>query len=153
MAYSLLLLLHSWLRWGVVLFGALALALAVAGWRASREWTPADRRAQLWFILFLDLQVALGVAVYLVGPIAAVLLANAAEAFRVQQVRFFAVEHALAMIAAAAVAHVMAVRSRRATAPEVRQRTWALGVAGTLALVALAIPWPFLPYGRPLLRR
>jgi hypothetical protein len=70
----------------------------------------------------------------------------------VQQVRFFAVEHALGMIAAVAVAHVMAVRSRRATVPAVRQRTWALGAIGALALIALAIPWPFLSYGRPLFR-
>jgi hypothetical protein len=45
----------------------------------------------------------------------------------------------------------MRVRSKRAAGP-LRHRRVFISTLVALALILIAIPWPFLPYGRPLLR-
>jgi mono/diheme cytochrome c family protein len=66
--------------------------------------------------------------------------------------RFFLIEHVLSMTLALVAAHVGRVRMRRATSgPEKHQRT-ASGVLIALLCILVGIPWPFLPYARPMAR-
>ncbi len=153
MLYSTVLFLHSWLRWGVVVFGVLTLARALTGWLRGRDWTRSDRRLQLLFVSAFDLQLLLGLTLYTVlSP----LTPRSMEAFRasmsVSFLRFFTVEHPVMMLLALTAAHVASALSRRAGSPRTRHRVWAVGLLVTLLLVALGIPWPGLSHGRPLFR-
>ncbi len=62
--YGTVLLLHSLLRWLVLLTGLLAAARGISGWRSRRPWTLPDERAGFWFIMTLDLQFLLGLLLY-----------------------------------------------------------------------------------------
>ena len=62
--YGTVLLLHSLLRWAVLLTGLLAAVRAIWGWRSRRPWTLPDERAGLWFTISLDLQFLLGLLLY-----------------------------------------------------------------------------------------
>jgi hypothetical protein len=44
---GLLAVLHSWLRWAVLVPGVLALGAALRGWLRGLDWTSADRRLQV----------------------------------------------------------------------------------------------------------
>ncbi|WP_375772174.1 hypothetical protein NR798_15230 [Archangium gephyra] len=153
MLYQVVLYLHSWLRWGVVLLGALTLARAVHGWARGREWNQADRRVQLLFVAVLDSQVLLGLTLYFaLSPLTPKSLDAFREAMSNSMLRFYAIEHAFAMVPALLVAHGASVASRRAEGSTARHRRWGVGLLIALLLILVGIPWPVLPYGRPLLR-
>ncbi len=66
--YPLLLTLHNWARWLVVLFGVYALARAYIGLIGKRPWTPADKTAGTRFSVSIDVQLLLGLLLSLVSP-------------------------------------------------------------------------------------
>lgn len=142
------LLLHSWLRWVVVAAALVALGRALHGTATRREWAPADTRAGLVFTICLDVQVLVGFVLYLlVNPLAAGMAGTMKDA----TLRFWAVEHALMMVAALALAHAgMALARRRQGVARFRAAALLWGLA-VLSVVA-AVPWPLHAVGRPLLR-
>jgi hypothetical protein len=151
--YPLVLSLHSWLRWVVILAGLIALMRAIAGWTGERSWTAGDNRVGAIFVGTLDLQLLLGLLLYLwLSPITWTALADLGGAMRTPALRFWAVEHVFGMLVAIAVAHVGRVRVRRAASDTRRHRITALSVGFALLVIAITIPWPFMPYARPLLR-
>jgi hypothetical protein len=148
--YSLVLILHSWLRW-VALVAGVGATLAAQADRSSRA-----ERADRWgfaLIMALDLQMLLGLLLYfVVSPNMAAIRDHFGEAMQNRALRFWAVEHVTMMFAALVIAHVGRVLGRRAPTPEAKRTRLLIcfGLA-TLAMFA-AVPWPGLPYGRPLLR-
>jgi hypothetical protein len=147
--FDLLLALHSLLRWFVLIAGLVAVGLGVAGWK-GRPWQPADRIAGRAFVGVLDLQFLVGALMYLASPIVGAAMANFGAAMREPMLRFFLVEHAAGMIAAVALAHVGAIRIKKAADDTRRHRTAAIFFGLSLVLILLSIPWPGMPAGRPL---
>jgi hypothetical protein len=151
--YGLVLSLHSALRWAVLAVALFAIVRSFGGWRSGRAWQRADERASVTLVGLVDLQFLLGLALYAaLSPLIPAFFADSRRGLGVPALRFFAVEHVLVMLAALASVHVGRVLSRRATAPERRHRRVLLSTVLLLVLLAAGIPWPFLPYGRPLLR-
>jgi hypothetical protein len=153
MLHQIVLFLHSWLRWGVVLLGALTLGRALHGWARGRDWTRTDRRVQQLFVAMLDSQVMLGLMLYFaLSPLTPKSLDGLRVAMSISVLRFFGVEHASVMVLALIVAHGASIASRRAEDSTARHRRGLVGLLGALLLIAVGIPWPALPYGRPLVR-
>jgi hypothetical protein len=146
----MVLALHSILRWVVLLTGLAAAGRGIAGW-SGRAWTAADNRAGVWFVAALDLQLLIGLVLYLfLSPTLKVAALDFGAAMRDGSLRFFLVEHAFGMLAAITLAHLGRVRIRKATDDRRRQRAAAIFFGLALLLVALSIPWPGMPAGRPL---
>lgn len=153
MLYQLVLTLHSWLRWAVLAFGIITLVRSFKGARAKLDWTTSDQRMSRLFIASLDTQMLLGLLLYFVlSPLTPRSLETFRNVMPVSALRFFAVEHATAMALALIIAHVSSVRARRAPTAPLRHRRIAFGTLGALIAVLVGIPWPGLPYARPLLR-
>jgi hypothetical protein len=151
--YSLVLLIHSWLRWLVLLTGVLAAARGVTGWRRRKPWTLRDERAGLWFSISLDFQILLGLVLYFfLSPITSAALHDIGGAMRNAALRFWAIEHVFGMIVGVALAHIGRTRIHK-TGDDLRRHRLA-AIFFTLALIAIfaSIPWPGTPNGRPLLR-
>ena len=142
MLYSILLIVHSWLRWAVLGAGLVAAVRGGAG----------NQSAGRWFTSILDVQMLIGLLLYFVlSPITGAALDDFGAAMKVPQLRFFAIEHVLGMVIAIALAHVGSGKVRKA--PEHRKARLAAIFYG-LALVAIlaSIPWPGMSAGRPLFR-
>ena len=151
--YSFALWIHSLLRWAVLVTALLAVLRAVPGWLGGKPWTPADDNMGRWFVLSLDAQFLVGLVLYVaLSPFTTQAFGDFGAAMRDPGLRFWAVEHAVLMIAAIALAHIGRARLRRATTDPARHRTAAVFFTMALFLVLVAIPWPGLPNGRPLLR-
>jgi hypothetical protein len=153
MLYALVLLIHSWLRWVVLVSGAAAVARAALGLAGRRPWTRADRTLGVVFLASLDTQVVLGLLLYFwLSPVTPKSLADFRTYMPVAPLRFFAIEHVFGMLLGVAAAHVGWRRLNKSVTD--RSRHMCVAVAFGLALVALAvaIPWPGMPYGRPLFR-
>jgi hypothetical protein len=115
MMYSGVLLVHSWVRWAVVIAGVLALLRALTGASGRRPWTAADDRAGLWFTIALDVQVLIGVYLYFVlSPFTTGALKDFGAAMRTPALRFWAVEHSFGMVLGVVLAHLGRVRLRKA---------------------------------------
>jgi len=151
--YGLALLLHSLLRWAVLLTGVVAAARAITGWRSGRPWTLADDRAAVWFTMALDTQVLLGLLLYFaLSPITRAALQDFGGAMADASLRYWAAEHVFGMVTGLVLAHVGRARIRRVGNDARRHKVAA--VFFTLALLAIiaSVPWPGMAYGRPLLR-
>ena len=147
--FDVVLVLHSLLRWFVILAGIWAVARAIGGLRAGRAWNGTDDKAGLLFTVSLDVQILLGLLLYLVlSPITTGAFHDMGEAMRNGYVRFWVVEHVAAALVAVALAHVGRIRLRRA-APDAKHRRAILFFGLALAAVLVAVPWPFSSHPRP----
>lgn len=152
-AYGSVLFLHSTLRWAVLIAALVALVRALAGWRGARPWTRPDDVVGAVTVGLLDVQFVLGLVLYVfLSPTSRAFLADPGAGMANAGVRFFGVEHAFAMVVALVVGHLGRVLSRRVSAPALRHRNAFVSSLVMLLVLLIGIPWPFLSYGRPLLR-
>jgi hypothetical protein len=152
-AYAFVLFLHSALRWAVLVATFVALVRALAGWRGARPWTRPDDVVGATTVGLLDLQFVLGLVLYaFLSPASRAFFADPGAAMANAGLRFFGMEHAFAMVVALVIGHLGRVLSRRVSAPAQRHRNAFVSALAVLVVLLIGIPWPFLPYGRPLLR-
>ena len=151
--YTAFLLIHSTLRWAVLVLALLALARAIRGVTGRREWLSADSAIGAWFTGSVDLQLLLGLVLYIfLSPFTKEAFADFGAAMRNPPLRFFAVEHLTGMIVAVALTHVGRARSKRAGPAAQRHKAALVFYALALVIMVLSIPWPGTPGGRPLIR-
>ena len=150
--YALVLILHSWLRWVVLLAGL----LAIVGLLSSRAKANGTSKAERWVFLFmmaLDWQLLLGLLLYLfLSPNTTAIFANFGAAMRDSVARFWAVEHISLMFFAVILVHVGRVLGRKAALPAARRSRLLICVVIAWLAVVAATPWPGLRAGRPLFR-
>ncbi len=149
--YTTVLVVHSWLRWVVLIAGLVAWARSIAG-LSRGAWTRADDRAGFWFVTALDLQLLIGLALYFfLSPYTTAALHGFGAAMKDSTLRFWAVEHVFGMVIGVVLAHIGRARVRRGDERQ-RHRTVAIFFGLALVAIALAVPWPWSSHGRPLLR-
>jgi len=145
--HPFLLDLHSINRWLALASGLYALFVAARGWFGNRSWTESDRRPGLIFTILIDIQLILGLLLYVIfSPITtkgfAYVMGNSAS-------RFFVMEHSVMMLLAVILAHTGSVLVKKAQ-PESKFKRAIIFYGLALLLILIAIPWPFMPgYGRP----
>ena len=146
--YPVVLFLHSWVRWIVAVAAVVAVARALYGWLGKKGWAKLDDQLGLLFSTSLDVQMLLGLILYIfLSPITQAAFKNFGAAMSDGALRFFTIEHSLYMVVAVVLGHVGRALSKKATEATARHRLAAIlfGLA-TLAIL-LAIPW-----SRPLFR-
>jgi len=141
--YNITLYAHSYMRWAVVILGALLLVQALIGWLGKRPWDASVGRLGSFFSISMDIQLLLGLLLYGVfSPVVQRALDDFGGAMADARLRFWAVEHILVMVVAVVLAHVGHVTAKRLPS-EKRYRRYAIFTILTMLAVLLAIPWPF----------
>ncbi|HYQ40613.1 MAG TPA: hypothetical protein VER11_01550 [Polyangiaceae bacterium] len=149
--YGVILIVHSWNRWLVLVTAVAALVAAISGLSARREWSKKNQRVALAFIGSLDLQALLGLLLYFVlSPLIPKTSSEFKAAMHVGALRFFAIEHITMMLLALIVAHGAWAYAKRARDSRARQKRVAWGFGIALLLILSSIPWPGMPASRPL---
>jgi hypothetical protein len=146
--FSIVLTLHSWLRWLAIAagFGAIVGAASAAG-------TPRSEKTGLLFMIAMDLQMLIGLLLYaFLSPNTAAAFGDFGAAMGDPVARFWAVEHTTMMIGAVALAHVGRVLARKAPTPAAKRTRLLICFGLSMALLLLGTPWPGLRAGRPLFR-
>ncbi len=148
--YGTILGIHSLIRWAVVVLALVAVARALSARAARRPWSGADGLVGRLLVISLDVQLLLGIGMYLgLSPIVKAAMMNVQLAMRNGMMRFWLVEHPIAMVAAVVLAHVGLAKAKRATGV-IAQRHALLFYGLSLVIILASIPWPFFSYGRPL---
>lgn len=137
--YEMIKHAHSGLRWVVLVLLLMAIFNAYSKWKAGKDYTDSDRKTALFSMIFLHIQLVLGLALYFMGPWGEF----SAEVMKNSTLRFYNVEHLVAMIIAIAVVTMGYSKAKR-TADAVgkfRKTFWYYLIG--LILILLSIPWPF----------
>lgn len=148
--YDFILIVHNIIRWVVVILLLVTVVRALIGWFGKREWAELDRRLGSFSAIGIDIQLLLGLILYLFfSPFALDGITNFGFEYVMQQAdfRFFAIEHALFMILAVVFAHLGSLLPRRVEDPAAKYRRAAIWFALALIVILLGMPWdrPLLP--------
>jgi hypothetical protein len=151
--YAAFLMIHSLVRWVVLVLALVAVARAIAGLSGRRDWLNADQSIGAWFTGSLDLQMLLGLVLYIfLSPFTHEAFGDFGAAMRNPPLRFFAVEHLTGMIIAVALAHIGRARTKKLSEPAQRHKAALIFYALALVVMLGSIPWPGMPAGRPYFR-
>lgn len=150
MFYTIILTLHSLLRWVIVIFGFYAILRSVIGWFTQADWTKKDDRISLAYTILLDIQLVVGIVLFLfASPITTEALRDLNLIGNDQIAEFFTIRHVIVMVIAVAFANIGRMLARRIAfgfGPHRHAATW---FAISMIVIFTAIPWPFMPVARP----
>ena len=148
--YNAVLILHSWIRWIALILGVMTTFAAITNRTAGQSMTD---RWGLFFMMVLDIQMLLGLLLYLVlSPFTTAALNDFGAAMRNPALRYWAVDHVSLMFFAVVIVHVGRVLARTARTPQSkRTRQIVCFSLATIAMIA-ATPWPGTAHGRPWFR-
>ena len=139
--YPLLLSVHNIMRWLVVIAGVWLLIRTYMGLFSKGDWTDTENKAMRFFVIFMDVQLIVGLILYFISPLTQAVMGNFGAAMGDDQLRFFGVEHAFMMILAVILAHVGSVMVKRADESRSKYIRAAIWFTITVLVIVAAIPW------------
>lgn len=144
-------IIHSLLRWAILLLGILAILKAAGGLSSKRTYTNGDNKVSLFFMICCDIQFLLGIALYFGNSWFDKL--KDSNNMKVAGIRFFTVEHTAMMLLAWVLVHVGRVMVKKATTDQSKHKKTIIFFGLAILLILAAIPWPFRDsIARPLFR-
>ena len=150
--YPTVLLLHSWVRWAVLILLVVVVFRAWQGRTGFGAWLPLDERLHTALVAVVDLQLIVGLLLYGASPFARAFIGGLGATMSNRELRFYGLEHLTMMLAAVAFVHVGRARSKAVTDERLRFRRVFAWTLAALIFVLSSIPWPFFPVARPLFR-
>ncbi len=146
------LILHSILRWAVLLFGLWTFFSALSGVISKRIYTSGDGKANFFFMLSCDIQLLIGLILYFSNGWADQ-IKTLGENMKNAPVRFYTMEHELMMLIAIILVHVGRVSVKKAATPAAKHKKGLIFFGIAIILILVSIPWPFREQiARPLFR-
>ncbi|HEX5551916.1 MAG TPA: hypothetical protein VFX43_01625 [Chitinophagaceae bacterium] len=141
---NFLLILHSWLRWVVLITAIWAIIKAISGLSGHKPYTASANKSSLFFMISMDLQFLIGILLYFIGGWAhnwtggqlKEVMNNSAQ-------RFFTVEHTAMMILAWIIVHIGRTVVKKAKTDKTKYSKSLVYFGVAFILIILAIPWPF----------
>ncbi|MBN9386016.1 MAG: hypothetical protein J0H74_34990 [Chitinophagaceae bacterium] len=151
--YSLLLFFHSLFRW-LVLSGLLfTLSRAALRWTGQKSFTRLDNKLRHITATLAHVQLTLGYVLYFNSPLVQWFRTHFREAVRQLPVVFFGLIHIILMTLAITFITIGSAVAKRKSTDLEKFRTMTLWYGVALAIILLAIPWPFSPLAkRPFFR-
>ncbi len=150
--YVVVLAMHSWMRWVALALGAAATANALIN-RRENPARPGRSRWDTFFMAAVDLQVLLGLVLYLgLSPSTTAGMNDFHAALHTPVLRFWTITHVAMMFSAMLLVRVGRVLAMNAPTPETRRRRKAIAFTLALLTMVAGIPWPGTSFGRPLFR-
>ncbi|MFB5651387.1 hypothetical protein ACE5IS_12115 [Leptospira wolffii] len=152
--YTVLLFLHSYNRWLVLVLLALCLLVSCFALIYRKEIASGFlKHLHLITTSVLHLQLVLGLIVYFKSPFVRAFFTNAKENFASLELSFFSVFHALAMFSAVVIFTVGSAKAKRESDQNRKHRIVLSWFTSALFLIVVAIPWPIISVvTRPLFR-
>lgn len=151
--YSSLLFFHSLFRWFVLASLLYAISRAYRGYRSGSVFTKTDNSVRHWTATLAHIQLTIGFTLYFTSPIINYFFANFKQEMRHIDTVFFGIVHILLMLVSIVIITIGSALAKRRTTDQEKFRTMLVWFSVALALIFLAIPWPFSPFAnRPYLR-
>lgn len=143
--YAELLMIHSWVRWLVLISLVAAVAFSFKGWLGKKIYSGFDEKWRIITVSIAHTQLILGACLYFISPIVDYFLNNFSEAIGERQVRFFGMEHAFMMTCAVVILTIGSSLAKRKTTDHEKFKTQAIWFGIGLLFILSSIPWEFSP--------
>ena len=143
--------LHSLLRWAILIFGFWAFINGLKGLLQKKSFSKNDKLSGLFFMIFCDIQLLLGVILLISNGWFDRLKMGMKVVMKNPIDRFFIFEHGVMMILAWIIVHIGYSSVKKANELNKHKKMVVyFGIA--LILILISIPWPFRTDGiqRPL---
>ena len=151
--YSVLLILHSVIRWLVLTSLTYAAYRAYSGKKSGRLFSKLDDKARRLTVTMAHVQLMLGLWLYFISPIVDYFLHNFKQAVHMREIRFFGMEHITMMVISIVLLTMGSVRVKRKKTDHEKFKTMFTWYLIVLVIIFLSIPWAFSPFtSRPYLR-
>ena len=137
-----LLVLHSILRWLVLIFAFWTIFSAISGLMSKRNYVRADDKSNFFFMLSIDVQLLIGMILYFSGQWCDK-LKHIGDYMKDPNVRFFALEHFLLMLIAWVLVHAGRISVKKAATSQAKFKKQLIYFGIALLIILAAIPWPF----------
>ena len=139
--YATLLLIHSVLRWVLLILVIIALVRSIPGWSRNRLYQPIDNKLSLFALILAHTQALTGIVLYIVSPIVQAGLRDMGAAMKQAEIRFWVVEHIAGMIVAVALLTIGRVASKKKSSDRAKHKTIVVYFVLALILMLYLIPW------------
>jgi Na+/proline symporter len=135
--------LHNFLRWVVLILAVASVIYYGIGYFTKKDFSKTDDRLGLFYLIFMDIQLLLGVALFFVGSAFSNLTSDPSFAMKTPAIRFFSVEHGMGMLIAILLVHIgrNKVKSEADDTSKFRKGFIYFGIS--LLIMLAMIPWPF----------
>lgn len=137
-----ILVIHSLLRWAVVLFGVWTLINALTGYFGKRSFTASDNRSNLFFMISCDIQLLIGLVLYF-GNGWFARLKDLGNNMKDPYTRFFTMEHLTMMLLAWILVHIGRATVKKAGTDAAKHKKMLIFFGLAIVLILASIPWPF----------
>ncbi|MFL5746471.1 MAG: hypothetical protein ACJ751_17470 [Niastella sp.] len=151
--YQSLLILHSLVRWLVLISLLVAIVRAYSGWLGNKPFLKIDNRTRMVAVTSAHIQLVIGISLYFISPVVRYFLNYFKEAVHQREIRFFGMEHITMMVIAIVLLTIGSVKTKRKTTDQQKFKTMAIWFTIALLIIFLSIPWHFSPFtSRPYFR-
>ena len=151
--YITVLILHSILRWFVLIALCFAIFKAYQGYVRGSEFSYLDNKVRHWTATLTHLQLTLGIILYIKSPIIQYYLSDFQNLVAQWDLTFFGIVHFSLMILAVVIISIGSARAKRKKTAREKFKTMLVMYSIGLFIILIAIPWPFSPLAnRPLIR-
>jgi len=152
MFYNGLLLLHSLLRWVILILLVIAIAKSYTGMTAGKPFSDGDKKVGLFLMISAHTTLLVGLYLWFFGPWGIANIGNLGfgEVMKDRVLRYYAVEHTTGMLIAIVLITIgRGVAKKRIPDVAKYKRTfWFFLIA--LVIILATVPWPFRTgIGRP----
>ena len=151
--YQTLIFYHSIMRWFVLASLIFAVYKAAKGYFTKSNFTKLDDAVRSWTATIAHIQLMIGMTLYFQSPVVKYFMANFKNEIADPEFRFFSVIHSSLMIIAIVLITIGSAKAKRDHDDQTKFKTMLLWFSIALAVILVAIPWPFSPFAnRPYLR-
>lgn len=151
--YHILIVLHSYVRWFVLLSLGIALYKAFRGYFSNRSFTKSDNAVRHWTATTAHIQLMLGMTLYFQSPLIKYFFKNRSIVRENIEYLFFGMIHSTLMLVAIVIVTIGSAMAKRREIDKDKFRTMLVWYSIALFIIFIAIPWPFSPFAnRPYIR-
>jgi len=151
--YAYLLIAHSIVRWLVLSSLIFAVFRAYKRLKTNAVFSKTDDSIRHWTATISHIQLTIGSVLYFTSPLIKFFLANFKEQLKNVDLSFFGLVHMFLMTVSIILITIGSAVAKRKQADQEKFRTMLIWFSIALAIIFVAIPWPFSPLAnRPWIR-
>jgi hypothetical protein len=149
--YHILIVLHTYVRWFVLLSLIIAVYKAFSGYFFNKAFTKSDNTVRHLTATVAHIQLMIGMILYFQSPVIKYFFKNMSSAGA--EYSFFGMIHSSLMLVAIVIVTIGSAMAKRKKTDKEKFKTMLFWFSLAFVIIFLAIPWPFSPFAnRPYLR-